>query len=118
MRMDQFVGLNKWAKRKVRRTKVVHEIGKEIRASGREVLFDRTRRVSCVEKSVYSKVRGSYKLFAGDLHRYLLASGVVIEEYVQAVIHSGGPCYFIALRDAAGVPVPKSLWTDEELARA
>jgi len=118
MRFDQFKGLNTWAKRKVRRTKLVREVGKEIRPNGKEVPFDRVRRVPCVEKSVYSKVRASYKLFAGDLHRYVLANGAVLEEYVQAVIHSGGPVYHIALRDSSGNPVPESLWTDDELARA
>lgn len=119
MRFDQFKGLNKWAKQKVRRTKLVHEVGKEIRPNGTEVPFDRVRRVACVEKSVYSKVRASYKLFAGDLHRYTLANGTVLEEYVQAVIHSGGPVYHIALRDStSGEVVPESLWTDDELARA
>jgi hypothetical protein len=118
MRMDQFIGLNNWAKRKVRRTKLIREIGKEIRPSGKEVPFDRTVRVPVTQKSVYSKVRASYKLFAGDLHRYVLANGAVLEEYVQATIHSGGPCYFIALRDSSGEAVPESLWTDAELAKA
>ena len=116
MRMDQFKGLNQWARRKVNRTKLVHEVGKEIRAGGKEVPFDRVRRVACVEKRVYSKVRARYKLFAGDLHRYTLANGTVLEEYVQAVMESGGPCYCIALRDQHGKPVPKSLWSDKELA--
>ena len=118
MRMDQFIGLNNWAKRKVRRTKLVREIGKEIRPSGKEVPFDRTVRVPVMQKTAYSKVRGQYKLFAGDLHRYVLASGAVIEEYVQRIICSGGDCYFIALRDGAGKPIPESLWTEEQLARA
>ena len=118
MRMDQFVGLNTWAKRKVRRTKLVHEIGKEIRPSGKEVSFDRVVRVSVMQKSAYSKVRGGYKLFVSDLHRYVLANGSVLEEYVQATIHSGGPCYFIALCDSAGKPVKESLWTKAQLDRA
>ena len=118
MRMDQFVGLNTWAKRKVRRTKVVHEVGTEIRPSGKEIPFDRMRRVNVVQKSAYSKVRARFKIFAGDLHRYVLPNGAVLEEYLQATMESGGPCYFIALRDSAGKPVKKSLWTREELARA
>jgi hypothetical protein len=118
MRMDQFKGLNQWARHKVRRTKLVREVGKEIRARGKEVPFDRVRRVACVESTVYSKVRARYKPFAGDLHRYTLASGAVLEEYVQAVMESGGPCYFIALRDEHGEPVSQSLWTREQLARA
>lgn len=118
MRMDQYKGLNQWARRKVRRTKLVHEVGKEIRANGKEVPFDRVRRVACVEKKVYSKVRGRFRPFAGDLHRYTLASGKVLEEYVQEVMESGGPCYCIALRDLDGQPVQKSLWSRQELAAA
>jgi hypothetical protein len=119
MRIDQFRGLNNWARRKVRRTTLVHEVGKEIRPSGKEVPFDRVRRVACAEKVAYSKVRGRYKPFVGDLHRYTLASGVVLEEFLQATMNSGGPVYHIALRDArTGVAVPQSLWTDEELAHA
>lgn len=119
MRIDQFKGLNNWARRKVRRTKLVHEVGKEIRANGKEVPFDRVRRVPCLEKSVYSKVRARYKPFAGDLHRYTLANGAVLEEFLQATINSGGPVYFIALRDSkSGEALPQSLWSEDELARA
>lgn len=119
MRIDQFRGLNNWAKRKVRRTKLVREVGKEIRPSGKEVPFDRVRRVPCVVTTAYSKVRASYKPFAGDLHRHTLANGTVLEEFLQATIHSGGPVYHIALRNAeSGEVVPESLWTDDELARA
>ncbi len=118
MRMDQFKGLNPWARRKVRRTKLVHEVGKEIRANGKEVPFDRVRRVPCVDKKMYSRVRGRYRMFVGDLHRYTLASGQVLEEYVQEVMESGGPCYCIALRDVDGNPVRESLWSKQELAAA
>ncbi len=119
MRFDQFKGLNKWAKQKVRRTKLVHEVGKEIRANGKEVPFDRVRRVPCVEKVAYSKVRGRYIPFAGVLHRYTLANGTVLEEFLQETMNSGGPVYHIALRNAeSGEVVQESLWTDEELARA
>jgi len=119
MRFDQFKGLNKWAKQKVRRTKLVHEVGKEIRANGKEVPFDRVRRVPCVEKVAYSKVRGRYIPFAGVLHRYTLSSGVVLEEFLQATIHSGGPVYHIALRNAdSGEVLLESLWSDAELATA
>ena len=119
MRLDQYKGLNKWAKQKVRRTKLVHEVGKEIRSNGTEVPFDRVRRVPCVVKSVYSKVRARYKPFAGDLYRYTLVNGTVLEEFLQATINSGGPVYHIALRNAeSGEVVPESLWTDAELAKA
>ncbi len=118
MRIDQFVGLNKWAKRKVRATKLVREIGAQIQPDGKAVAFDRTVRVPLAQKSAYSKVRGSYRLFVGDLFRYTMPNGAVLEEYVQEIMHSGGPCYFIALRDAAGQPLPKSLWTRDELNHA
>lgn len=118
MRIDQFNGLNKWAKRKVNATKAVREIGAEIASDGTVTPFDRQVRVPIAQKRRYSKQRGAYRLFVGDLHRYTLPTGVVLEEYLQQIIWSGGPCYFIALRDSAGQPVPQSLWTKEQLDRA
>jgi hypothetical protein len=118
MRIDQFIGLNKWAKRKVRATKRVREVGRQIEPSGKEVEFDRTVLIPRLQKCRYSKLRGAYKLFVGDLHRYTLANGQVLEEYLQATMHSGGPCYFLALRDSSGKPLEQSLWTKEELDRA
>ncbi len=117
MRFDQYIGLNKWAKRKVTATKVVREIGKQIQPGGKVVKFDRTVKAPLVQKKRYSKLRGTYKLFAGDLHRYTMPDGQIVEEYLQETMHCGGPCYFLALRDAAGEPLTKSLWTDEELNR-
>lgn len=118
MRFDQYIGLNKWAKRTVRATKLVREIGKQIQANGKTVKFDRTVKVPVVQKRRYSKIRGTYVLFAGDLHRYTLPNGQILEEYVQETLHCGGPCYFIALRDSAGNPEKRSLWTDDELEKA
>ena len=118
MRFDQYKGLNKWAKRKVNATNLVREIGQQIQPSGKVIEFDRTVKVPLVAKRRYSKIRGTYKLFAGDLHRFTLANGRVVEEFVQETMHCGGPCYFIALRDESGQTLQKSLWTKEELDRA
>lgn len=118
MRIDQFIGLNKWAKRRVNATRKVREIGKQILPNGKEVEFDRTVRAPIAQKTRYSKVRGSYRLFVGDLHRYTLPNGKVLEEYVQQIMHSGGLCYFVALRDMSGEPEARSLWTKEQLDRA
>lgn len=118
MRFDQYNGLNKWARRTVRATKLVREIGKQIQPNGEVVKFDRTVKVPVVQKRRYSKIRGTYVLFAGDLHRYTLPNGKVLEEYVQETLHCGGPCYFIALRDGNGKPEKRSLWTRSELDKA
>jgi len=117
MRFDHYIGLNKWARRKVNATRLVREIGKQIQPSGKIIEFDRTWRMPLVKKQRYSKLRGTYKLFAGDLHRYTLPDGQVVEEYLQETMHCGGPCYFLALRDSSGEPLAKSLWTNEELER-
>lgn len=118
MRFDQYKGLNKWAKRTVSATRTVREIGKQVQANGKVVEFDRTVKVPLVQKRRYSKIRGTYVLFAGDLHRYTLPNGKVLEEYVQETMHCGGPCYFIALRDSNGNPEKRSLWTDDEFDKA
>ncbi len=52
-----------------------------------------------------------------QLHRYTMPDGKVYEEYIQEIIHSGGPCYFLALRTADGQPVRHTLWTDEEVSQ-
>ena len=102
MRFDQYKGLNKWAKRTVRATKVVHEIGKQIEANGKEVKFDRKVKVPVVQKRRYSKIRGTYVLFAGDLHRYTLPNGQVLEEYVQETMQ--GLAFQAELLQRAGFP--------------
>jgi hypothetical protein len=47
-----------------------------------------------------------------------MPNGSVFEEFVQAEPWSGGPCYYIALKNKRGAVVRQSLWTDEELGNA
>ena len=39
-------------------------------------------------------------------------------EYVQDVVYSSGPCFFLALRDASGSPVQATLWPQSEIEAA
>ncbi|OPZ86967.1 MAG: hypothetical protein BWY75_02006 [bacterium ADurb.Bin425] len=48
-----------------------------------------------------------------QLHRYTLHDGTVLDEFVQEVLHNGGPMYFLALRRLDGTPVAETLWAPE-----
>lgn len=116
MRTDQYIGLNPWAKRFVTRTKSVIEMGIRIHKNGRTEPFCHERRFrrAIVERA--GGIRGEYKSTVSPLHRYTLPDGRSFTEYVQETPWCGGPCYFIALKDADGKPVEKSLWTRERIA--
>jgi hypothetical protein len=118
MRCDQYIGLNGWAKRLVTRKQQVREIGIQILPGGVKKSFNRWRRVPVVRTEHAGVIRGAYKAQVAKLHRYTLPTGEQYVEYLQAQPWSGGPCYFIALKDKHGNPVPESLWTDEEIAQA
>ena len=118
MRIDQYVGLNKWSKDKVLRRERVREIGVRILPSGKNQRFNRWANVPVSRRQQVGIIPGYYKPFVANLYRYTLPGGEVFEEFIQATMHSGGPCYFIALKDKRGNPVPQSLWTDEELSNA
>jgi len=118
MRTDQYVGLNKWAKNKVLRRERVREIGVRVLPSGQSQRFNRWANVPVSRRQQIGIVRGTYRPFVANLYRYTLPGGEVFEEYIQCTPWSGGPCYFIALKDKRGNPVPESLWTDEELSNA
>ena len=49
------------------------------------------------------------------LWHYKFDDGREYFEYVQAEPWSSGPCFFIALRDSKGDPVPESLWPQSEI---
>ena len=118
MRCDQYIGLNEWAAKLVSRKEKVREHGVQIFADGRKKQFTRWRRMPLVRKEDAGIIRGAYKEEVAKLKRYKLPTGETYTEYVQAAPWSGGPCYFIALKDANGKPVPESLWSDEEIALA
>lgn len=115
-RSDQYIGLNSWAKRLVSRKEKVREHGVRIFADGRKQRFSRWRRMPNARVEHAGVIHGAWNPRVALLHRYTFpATGEVFVEYVQATPWSGGPCYFIALMDKHGKPVPESLWTDEEM---
>ncbi len=119
MRMDQYIGLNEWARKMVLKRHKVREFGTRVYASGKRVSFSRWARVPAARRQVVGKITGAWNPNVAALYRYSLPGGKVLEEFVQSTPWSGGPCYFIALKDvASGKPVPQSLWSDEELANA
>lgn len=115
MRMDQYIGLNDWAKQTVQATQAVREVGARILPGGKVESFDRQVRVPVAEIEVIGKIEGAWNDHVADLHRYKMPNGSVFEEYVQETPWSGGPCYFIALKNKKGNVVRQSLWSKEEL---
>lgn len=117
MRTDQYQGLTKGARRLLNRTIAGATQSSTVSfAGGRTVTTTNDRVKACAKVEVIGYVRGSYKQRAGNRHRYTMHDGRVFEEFVEHVIHCGGPNYFIALRDVAtGAVVPASSWKDEEL---
>lgn len=116
MRVDQYMGLNKWARRLLsRKLKGVVEVGQLVYPSGKVVPFER-KQVSAV-KSVKSigYIRGRYVARVARRKEYTMHDGRVFTEVVQDVRHCGGPNYFIALADADGNLVPSSLWTEAQM---
>lgn len=114
-RSDQFIGLNKRARRLVQRKICVHEQGLRTFANGRTQRFNRWRRIPVARKEVIGVIAGAWIPVVAQLHRYTLPGGRVLEEFVQATPWSSGPCYFLALQDKKGRPVPESLWTEDEM---
>lgn len=118
MRCDQYFGLNDWARCLVTRKQKVRESGLRIFADGTKNHFSRWRRIPLVRCQDIGVIRGDWKRQVAKLHRYTMPNGEQYVEYLQACTSSGGPCYFIALKDKHGTPLPASLWTAEEIARA
>ncbi len=118
MRMAQFYGLSPRGKKLVLKKVMVREVGTMFLPDGRSVKFDRRRPVPAARKQVVGDIKTlNPQLPLAQLHRYTMPDGKVYEEYIQEVIHSGGPCYFLALRTADGKPVQHTLWTIEELSQ-
>lgn len=122
MRMAQYYGLNKSAKKLVLKKVMVREIGTTILPDGKRVNFDRRRPIPAAKKQVIGDIKTmNPQLALAQLHRFTMPDGRVFEEFVQAAPWSGGPCYFIALKFGSGPnigkPVAESLWTDEEMSQ-
>lgn len=119
MRMDQYRGLNTWARKTVLKKEKVRQYGVMVFGDGRRKPFQRWASVPVARIRVIGKIEGAWNPHVADLHRYQLPDGRVLEEFIQETPWSGGPVYHIALKDVrTGKPVPESLWTDEELAEA
>lgn len=115
MRCDQYIGLNDWARAKVSETHKVREVGTRILPGGVVEPFDRTINLPVAKVEKVGEIHGAWTDVVATLSRYTLPNGEVLTEYVQAEPWSSGPCYFVALKDAKGKPVPQSLWSDDDL---
>ncbi len=118
MRIEQYMGLNGWAKNLVTRKQKVREHGVRIFGDGSRKQFSRWVRVSLVRSEHAGAIATASHKENRILHRYTLPNGVQYTEYLQACPGSGGPCYFIALKDSQGNLVPESLWTKDEILSA
>lgn len=118
MRTDQLYGLNAWARNLVLATQTTSEIGVRKYDGGIIEAFEREVTVPVAKTTNIGEIESAFApgTKAFDLKRYELPDGRVFDEYVQAAPWSGGPCYYIALKDAAGNPVPESLWTKKQMA--
>jgi hypothetical protein len=117
MRFDQFIGLNKQAKKIVGRTIPVNEKGVRTMPDGTRVKFDRNVDLPLAQVTVIGGITGAYTEpgeFVANLHRYTFPSGVVYEEYVQCSPWCGGPMYFIALRRPSGKYLKTTVWPSKE----
>jgi hypothetical protein len=115
MRCDQYIGLNDWARQFVSAQQTVREVGVRIAADGKVVPFDRTEPVAMTRKEVIGQITGAWIDVVANLHRYTTPNGKVYEEFVQCSPWSGGPMYFIALKNKKGSVVRQSLWIDDEI---
>lgn len=121
MRCDQYIGLNDWAKLLVSPGTVkVRERVVRFYPGGRREHFYRTVRLPLAQSEVIGTIGSAFAedFVVANLYRHTLPNGKVYEEFIQASPWSSGPCYFIALRDAQGVVVPQSLWSDQDLNNA
>lgn len=120
MRTDQYIGLNPWARTFVEGQQeflYTEEVTRTF-PSG-EVLVIAPRKVmgTNVVLSQYDEIEGAFgNTF--PLFSYKFSDGREYFEYVQAQPWSSGPCYYLALRDGKGNPVPESLWPQEEIDNA
>lgn len=116
-RFDQYIGLNEWATREVRKREKALITGTMEFQDGRRRRFRRWAKVPVVKSTrVIGAIRGAYVSRVADLKEYTMPDGRVLQEFVQAAPWCGGPNYFIALKDVkTGLPVQESLWTDDEM---
>jgi len=111
MREDQFMGLNEWAQK---------FLEDNLAVVGERVIVERYNDGTVTETvepirdkgEIYDEARG---FTCWPLRRYTLKDGTQVEEFLQDMPWSGGPVIFYALRRVDGDPIPKSLWSREEI---
>lgn len=111
-----FTNLNQWASELVLGTLALRLEGSLIYPDGRREPVSRTEtRLLAQVEVVESHSTGP--LDCWYLHRYTLPSGEVYVEYVQQWDSDDGDTRvsFIALKDAMGNVVPRSVWTQTEM---
>lgn len=118
MRIDQYGGLNSWARKTVLKKEKARITGVMEFTDGRRKRFTRWASVPVARVEVIGVIRGKWVPRIGDLHRYTLPGGKVYEEFVQEDVWHGGPIWITALKDVTtGEPVAESIWSKEEMAR-
>ncbi|MBZ0184697.1 MAG: hypothetical protein K8F91_00495 [Candidatus Obscuribacterales bacterium] len=119
MRIDQYAGLNAWAKKTVAKREEARIEGTMTFRDGRRRRFTRWARVPAARVKVIGAIKGAWNPHVADLRRFEMPDGTVYVEFVQADIWCGGPIWHTALKNAkTGKPVKESLWTKEELGTA
>lgn len=114
-RSDNYIGLNDWATKTVLKKAKARIRGVMEFTDGRKRRFTRWAKVPVAKVRVIGIIKGVWIPRVADLKEYAMPDGTVYQEYVQAEPWHGGPCYYIALKNAkTGKPVTESLWTSEE----
>ena len=120
IRMDQPMGLNKWARKFVEGESQVlyYEEIKRTYPDGRvETIPNRPVNGSSVAKEPSGEnYAGYFEEF--PLYKYTFPDGQVYCEKLQDSIDSAGPVLFLALINEVGEWVEESLWTEEEMEAA
>ena len=125
MRCDQYIGLNEWANKMLEEDRIHGTLQQIFYPEGNNddpnpKAIDLGHTVTSIpahEIEVIGTIHGAWDDNVADLRRFTMSDGTVYEEFVQAKPWSSGPCYFIALK-RFGMPVEKSLWTEEEINNA
>jgi hypothetical protein len=116
MAIDQYYGLNKWARQLTLATEAATEYGTRCFADGRIEHFEREVQVPLAK---IEKIADIESAFGGSpvaqLNRYTLPDGQVLDEFVQSAEWHGGPCIYVALQDEHRRVIRESLWTREEM---
>jgi hypothetical protein len=115
--VDQYYGLNAWARDLLSNTVEVEEKGERIYPDNSSEHFSRMIFLPVHRTESISALDGSGDPSNYRLYRHHFPDGSVYEEFVQTVLLYSGRCYFIALKQDDEV-VSESLWQKEEMKSA